>query len=111
MAAKQNFEEVLFRHQIPSKSPVAWSCEQPTKPCVHGQKLQGWSNPQCDGDSKAYTAVCQAQPYGLAVFIPKDECVSHVTKRMGTGLRKLINEYKGKVFLSLLCCGIQALYE
>lgn len=49
-----------------------------------------------DGDSKAYTAICEAQPYGLAVFIPKEECIAHVTKRMGTGLRKLLADYKGK---------------
>lgn len=49
-----------------------------------------------DGDSKAHTAVKQEQPYGPAVFIPKQECVSHVTKRMGTGLRALVRDYKGK---------------
>ena len=50
-----------------------------------------------DGDSKAYTAVLkQEQPYGPAVFIPKQECVSHVTKRTGTGLRALVRDYKGK---------------
>lgn len=48
-----------------------------------------------DGDSKAYSAVSQDQPYGPAVFIPKEECVSHVTKRMGTGLRTLVKDYKG----------------
>lgn len=49
-----------------------------------------------DGDSKAYSAVCKDQPYGPAEFIPKEECVSHVTKRMGSGLRKLLTEYKGE---------------
>ncbi|KAK3703836.1 hypothetical protein QZH41_012449, partial [Actinostola sp. cb2023] len=49
-----------------------------------------------DGDSKSYTAVCTSQPYGPSVFIPKEECVAHVTKRMGTGLRALLKEYKGK---------------
>lgn len=49
-----------------------------------------------DSDSKAYTAVKQEQPYGPAAFIPKQECVSHVTKRMGTGLRALVRDYKGK---------------
>lgn len=48
-----------------------------------------------DGDSKAYTTVCQAAHYGPAVFIPREECIAHVTKRMGTGLRKLIRDYKG----------------
>lgn len=49
-----------------------------------------------NGDSKAYTADKQEQPYGPAVFIPKQECVSHVTKRMGTGLRALVKDYKAK---------------
>ena len=49
-----------------------------------------------DRDSKAYSAVCKDHPYGPAVFIPKEECVSHVTKCMGSGLRKLLSEYKGK---------------
>ena len=56
-----------------------------------------------DGDSKAYSAVCQEQPYGAAVFIPKEECVAHVTKRMGTGLRKLVTDYKGKYGLHIYC--------
>ena len=56
-----------------------------------------------DGISKAYSAVCQEQPYGAAVFIPKEECVAHVTKRMGTGLRKLVTEYKGNYGLHIYC--------
>ena len=48
-----------------------------------------------DGDSKAYAAVTMDQPYGTTVFIEKQDCVSHVTKRMGTGLRALVRDYKG----------------
>ena len=56
-----------------------------------------------DGDSKAYSAVQQDQPYGPNVYIPKEECIAHVTKRMGSGPRKLLNEHKGDnvIFLSL----------
>jgi len=36
-----------------------------------------------DGDSKAYSNVSQAHPYGPSVYIPKEECVANVTKRMG----------------------------
>ena len=50
-----------------------------------------------DGDSKSYSNVCKAQPYGPAVFIPKEDCIGHVTKRMGTALRKLLTTYKGKL--------------
>jgi len=45
-----------------------------------------------DGDSKSYIKVCQAQ---TDVFIPKEDCVGHVTKRMGSALRRLHAEYKG----------------
>lgn len=44
-----------------------------------------------DGDSAAYRAVCamndQQGPYNVPV--KKEECVNHVSKRMGTRLRKL----------------------
>ena len=32
-------------------------------------------------------------------FIPKEECISHVTKRMGTGLRTLLKDFEGKNLL------------
>ena len=47
-----------------------------------------------DRDSKAYSAVTQDQLYGPNVYILKEECVSHVTKRMGTGLRALLKDHK-----------------
>lgn len=34
-----------------------------------------------DGDSKACSAVVKAMPYGGAVYIPKEECINHVTKK------------------------------
>lgn len=37
-----------------------------------------------DGDSKSYPEVCKMAPYGPAVYIPKEDCIAHVTKRMGT---------------------------
>ena len=51
-----------------------------------------------DGDSSSYSRVSKASPYGVLRPIGKSECYVHVTKRMGTGLRKLIKEYKGIVF-------------
>ena len=59
-----------------------------------------------DGDSKAYSAVTHDQPYGPNVYIPKEECVSHVTKRMGSGLRALLKDYKSnyKTFLYFCTC-------
>ena len=48
-----------------------------------------------DGDSKSHASVTRSEPYGPGVFIPKEDCIGHVTKRMGTALRKLQANYKG----------------
>lgn len=41
-------------------------------------------------------------PYGPAVYIPKEDCIVHVTKRMRTTLRKLTMAHKGEqIFDSL----------
>ena len=31
------------------------------------------------------------------MFIPKEDCIGHVTKRMGTALRKVLTDYKGNI--------------
>ena len=49
-----------------------------------------------DGDSSAYSTIDRERPYGATVFVRKKECVNYVTKRMGTNLRRLVKEYKGK---------------
>ncbi|XP_073244432.1 uncharacterized protein [Porites lutea] len=49
-----------------------------------------------DGDSKSYSQLEQAAPYGRSFHKPKEDCIAHVTKRMGTNLRKKVAEYKGK---------------
>ena len=49
-----------------------------------------------DGDSKSYTEVRKMAPYGRANYIPKEDCIAHVTKRMGTALRKLTTTHKGE---------------
>lgn len=48
-----------------------------------------------DGDSSSYTRVAKDAPYGVLKPLTKSECYIHVTRRMGTGLRKLIKEHKG----------------
>ena len=48
-----------------------------------------------DGDSSSYPAVDKERPYGAMVFVQKQKCVNHATKRMGTNLRSLLREYKG----------------
>lgn len=47
-----------------------------------------------DGDSKAFQAVCNAQPYGPDIEIKKLECIGHVEKRMGTRLRNLKAQHR-----------------
>lgn len=41
-----------------------------------------------DGDSKCFSAVLASNPFG-DVTVEKLECIGHVSKRMGTRLRKL----------------------
>lgn len=40
-----------------------------------------------DDDSKTYSGIVAAKPYGDHFLIYKKECVGHVQKRMGTRLR------------------------
>eukprot|EP00117_Sycon_ciliatum_P047960 scpid50775/ scgid34206/ len=47
-----------------------------------------------DGDSKAFNSVVEADPYN-GVAIEKEECIGHVQKRIGTGLRELKKTMKG----------------
>ncbi|XP_052130897.1 uncharacterized protein LOC113206150 isoform X2 [Frankliniella occidentalis] len=49
-----------------------------------------------DGDAKTLSQLNKEQPYGSAVVIQKEECVNHVSKRMGTALRKLVQDEKKK---------------
>ena len=52
-----------------------------------------------DGDSKPYSMVCASYPYGPTEFIENGECISHVTKRMGTQLREIVRRQKGNFSL------------
>lgn len=47
-----------------------------------------------DGDSNAYSAVCDVMPYGEDIKINKLECIGHIQKRMGTRLRTLKQKSK-----------------
>ena len=44
-----------------------------------------------DGDSSSFLALEQEQPYGTDrdKQVHKEECINHVSKRLGTRLRKL----------------------
>ena len=48
-----------------------------------------------DGDSKGFKKVVESRPYD-GVQIEKLECIGHVQKRMGSRLRRLKKDYKGK---------------
>ena len=48
-----------------------------------------------DGDSKPFSSVVNSLPYGEDMFVNKEECRAHITKRMSTGLRTLAKNYKG----------------
>eukprot|EP00795_Rhopilema_esculentum_P002650 gene2650-847_t len=43
-----------------------------------------------DGDSKAYAAVVNDSPYGEDIVIEKEDCINHVSKRMGKALRDFV---------------------
>ena len=43
-----------------------------------------------DGDSKSFDAICEENIYGVDKQVVKEECINHISKRMGTALRKLV---------------------
>ena len=49
-----------------------------------------------DGDTNSLKKVHDSNPYGTSCSIEKLECVGHVQKRMGTRLRKLKADNRGK---------------
>ena len=49
-----------------------------------------------DGDCSSFSIVEKAMPYGPLVDLTKAECTNHLTKRMGFGLCKLLQNNKGK---------------
>ena len=49
-----------------------------------------------DGDSKLYDAIIALEPYGENVYIDKEDCVNHVSKRMGTALCTLVATAKAQ---------------
>ena len=50
-----------------------------------------------DGDTGSFSKVMQSQPYGREAIPEKLECVGHVQKRLGSRLRALITNHKGKL--------------
>ena len=48
-----------------------------------------------DSDCKVYSVVSDSIPCKPLIYIVKGEFKSHITKRMGTGLRGIVKNYKG----------------
>ncbi|GBM80049.1 hypothetical protein AVEN_45035-1 [Araneus ventricosus] len=49
-----------------------------------------------DGDSKVFKYLSDKNIYGADTEIKKEECVNHVSKRFGTALRKVVQEWRTK---------------
>ena len=45
---------------------------------------------QSDGDSKSYNAVVDMDVYSPGKKVEKEDCLNHISKRMGTALQKLM---------------------
>ena len=50
----------------------------------------------CDGDSKASDTIQKSKVYGPCTNNIKEDCVNHISKRMGTALRNLVAVSKAK---------------
>ncbi|KAK7101737.1 hypothetical protein V1264_020074 [Littorina saxatilis] len=49
-----------------------------------------------DGDTKTFQELSKIKPYGDQVTIEKEECINHVSKRLGTALRNLVTDCRKK---------------
>ncbi|GFX54056.1 uncharacterized protein TNCV_2336921 [Trichonephila clavipes] len=49
-----------------------------------------------DGDAKTYQYLNTKEVYGPEIKIKKEECINHVSKMLGTSLRKAVKEWAGK---------------
>lgn len=49
-----------------------------------------------DGDSKSFLKLTEANVYGKNIKIQKEECVNHVSKRLGTALRNAVKEWRSR---------------
>lgn len=49
-----------------------------------------------DGDPSVFAHIQQLNVYGPDVVIVKEECINHVAKRLGTGLRNVVSTAKLK---------------
>ena len=55
-----------------------------------------YTNIVSDGDSKTHLHLSSINVYGENINITKEECINHVAKRLGTGLRNKVAELRTK---------------
>ena len=60
------------------------------------QNSMSYTTMLCNGDSKSFDAISEAQAYGPDVVFQTKDCVNHISNRMGTALRNLVSEAKAK---------------
>ena len=49
-----------------------------------------------DGDAKTHAHLNEIRVHGLEVAIEKEECVNHISKRLGTGLRNTVKDWRAR---------------
>ena len=49
-----------------------------------------------DGDSKTFLELNNVKPYSETVTINKEECVNHVSKRLGAALRGVVSQWRSQ---------------
>ena len=49
-----------------------------------------------DGDAKTFLELNAVRPYGDDVAINKEECVNHVSKRLGAALRGVVSQWRSQ---------------
>ncbi|GFU88071.1 uncharacterized protein TNCV_1336401 [Trichonephila clavipes] len=51
-----------------------------------------------DGNCKTFSYLCQKGVYGPDIEIKKEECINHVSKRLGTALRSTVKDCRAQGF-------------
>ncbi|GFU67861.1 uncharacterized protein TNCV_1201051 [Trichonephila clavipes] len=49
-----------------------------------------------DGDCKTFNYLCEKKMYGPDIVIKKEECINHVSKRLGTALRSTVKDCRAQ---------------
>ncbi|GFY05495.1 uncharacterized protein TNCV_218771 [Trichonephila clavipes] len=49
-----------------------------------------------DGDCKTFNYLCEKKVYGPDIVIKKEECINHVSKRLGTTLRSTVKDCRAQ---------------